>query len=68
MTTPPKKLPIHVQVLFVYPLTPDIMKTNQFCSLFLQSSQQRIIVKGGKVVNEDGFQDADVYIEEGIIR
>lgn len=35
---------------------------------FEQSSQHRIVIKGGKVVNDDGILDADVFIEEGIIR
>ena len=32
--------------------------------LHLQSSQNRILVKGGTVVNEDGSLKADVYIED----
>ncbi|XP_077278131.1 collapsin Response Mediator Protein isoform X2 [Temnothorax americanus] len=45
MSTPVKKVPIH-----------------------LQSSQNRLLIKNGKVVNEDGVIDSDVYIEDGIIR
>jgi len=37
-------------------------------SLDLQSSQNRILIKGGVVVNEDGKQRADVYIEDTIIK
>jgi dihydroorotase-like cyclic amidohydrolase len=33
-----------------------------------QSSQNRLLIKGGRVVNDDHIFDADVYIEEGIIR
>lgn len=36
--------------------------------LFLQSAQNRLLIKNGKVVNADGIQDADVYIEEGVIK
>jgi len=34
----------------------------------LQSSQNRILIKGGEVVNEDGRQHADVYVEDRIIK
>ena len=37
-------------------------------SLDLQRSQNRILIKGGQVVNEDGKQRADVYIEDTIIK
>ena len=30
----------------------------------LQSSQNRILIKGGDVVNADGTERADVYIED----
>merc|ERR1712198_432887 len=36
--------------------------------LHLQSSQNRILIKGGEVVNEDGRQRADVYIEDKLIK
>ncbi|KAI1285936.1 Dihydropyrimidinase-related protein 3 [Halotydeus destructor] len=36
--------------------------------IHLQSSQHRILIKGGKVVNDDSIVDSDVYIEEGVIR
>ncbi|RLU23217.1 hypothetical protein DMN91_003420 [Ooceraea biroi] len=45
MSTPVKKVPIH-----------------------LQSAQNRLLIKNGKVVNDDGMIDSDVYIEDGIIR
>ncbi|XP_043283478.1 dihydropyrimidinase isoform X2 [Venturia canescens] len=45
MSTPVKKVPIH-----------------------LQSSQNRLLIKNGKVVNEDGIVDSDVYVEDGIIK
>ena len=34
----------------------------------VQSSQNRILIKGGEVVNEDGREMADVYIEDKIIK
>jgi len=37
-------------------------------SLDLERSQNRILIKGGQVVNEDGKQRADVYIEDTIIK
>ncbi|XP_050313241.1 dihydropyrimidinase isoform X2 [Anthonomus grandis grandis] len=45
MSTPVKKVPIH-----------------------LQSSQNRLVIKNGKIVNEDGITEEDVYIEDGIIK
>ena len=36
--------------------------------LHLQSSQNRLLIKGGEVVNADGTQRADVYIEDRIIK
>jgi len=34
----------------------------------LQSSQNRLLIKGGEVVNADGRERADVYVEDGTIR
>jgi len=36
--------------------------------LLLQSAQNRLLIKNGKVVNEDGMVDNDVYVEDGIIK
>lgn len=44
MSSPPKKVPIH-----------------------LQSSQSRLLVKNGRIVNDDCIFDADIFIENGII-
>ncbi|KYQ55370.1 Dihydropyrimidinase [Trachymyrmex zeteki] len=35
---------------------------------FCDSAQNRLLIKNGKVVNDDGIIDSDVYIEDGIIR
>ncbi|CAG9864358.1 unnamed protein product [Phyllotreta striolata] len=36
--------------------------------IHLQSSQNRLLIKNGKVVNEDDASDADVYVEDGVIK
>lgn len=36
--------------------------------IHLQSAQNRLYIKRGHVVNHDGMQQADVYIEDGTIR
>ncbi|XP_019760495.1 dihydropyrimidinase isoform X1 [Dendroctonus ponderosae] len=45
MSTPVKKVPIH-----------------------LQSSQNRLVIRHGKIVNEDGITEDDIYIEDGFIK
>jgi hypothetical protein len=34
----------------------------------LQSAQNRLLIKNGKVVNEDGIVDYVVYVEDGIVK
>ncbi|XP_049705474.2 dihydropyrimidinase isoform X2 [Helicoverpa armigera] len=36
--------------------------------IHLQSSQNRLLIKNGRVVNDDGMEDLDVYIEDGVIK
>lgn len=36
--------------------------------IHLQSSQNRLIIKSGKIVNADGVSDGDIFIEDGIIK
>ncbi|XP_075218626.1 collapsin Response Mediator Protein isoform X2 [Lycorma delicatula] len=36
--------------------------------IHLQSSQNRLLIKNGQVVNENGISDNDVYVEDGVIR
>ncbi|KAK6635826.1 hypothetical protein RUM44_001080 [Polyplax serrata] len=36
--------------------------------IHLQSSQNRLIIKNGKIVNADGVSDGDIYIEDGVIK
>ena len=36
--------------------------------MHLQSSQNRILIKGGTVVNAHGSEKADVYIEDRLIK
>jgi len=36
--------------------------------IHLQSAQNRVIIRNGTVVNDDGEEQVDVYIEDGIVR
>lgn len=36
--------------------------------IHLQSSQNRLLIKNGKIVNADGISDGDIFIEDGVIK
>ncbi|XP_025837415.1 dihydropyrimidinase-like [Agrilus planipennis] len=36
--------------------------------IHLQSSQNRLLIKSGRIVNDDGISENDVFIEDGIIK
>jgi len=36
--------------------------------IHLQSAQNRVIIRNGTVVNDDGEEQVDVYIEDGVVR
>lgn len=46
----------------------SVFLTKSGSFIFLQSSQNRLVIRHGKIVNEDGVSDEDVYIEDGIIK
>ncbi|XP_045519088.1 dihydropyrimidinase isoform X2 [Pieris brassicae] len=41
---------------------------NTVSGINIKSSQNRLLIKNGRVINDDGMEDADVYIEDGIIK
>lgn len=58
---------LHLLCLYFYVPLYLHMWTYIYCYC-LQSAQNRLLIKNGKVVNEDGMADNDVYVEDGIIK
>ncbi|XP_050671760.1 dihydropyrimidinase isoform X2 [Leptidea sinapis] len=44
------------------------MPEHSVSGINIKSSQNRLLIKNGRVVNDDGMEEADVYIEDGIIK
>lgn len=60
-------LNIHLFLIWIF--VAIIVTTRTLVSLYLfQSSQNRLLIKNGKVVNENDIVDDDIYIEDGIIK
>ncbi|KAF2361683.1 Hydantoinase/dihydropyrimidinase [Trinorchestia longiramus] len=47
--------------------TTDLPLRGSTTDLPMCSAQNRILIRGGRVVNDDCMQDADVFIEDGVI-
>lgn len=58
---------IFICIPAVYFLNISIDIFQSFFVLFFQSSQNRLLIKNGKVVNEDSIVDSDIFIENGVI-
>lgn len=47
-------------------LAAGVPTIKEFC--LFQSSQNRLLIRHGQIVNEDGIIEEDIYIEDGVIK